>query len=101
MHLTGEHRSWVAMLGIENQAEPPEALRPCIEQVVGAITVLRNKEHDIAFKSLGYSDGENSDSNMLDSLVNLDHMDLPGLSQLVGSQFQFGLDFFRVGGLSR
>ena len=85
-----------AMLGLENQEPPTETLRPYVEKVVDALTELHTKEQDIAFKILGYNNEGAPESSSMSSPVNLDHLDIPQMSQIVGSQFQHHLDWTQI-----
>lgn len=85
-----------SMLGLENQGPPPENLRPCVEKVVDVLTELHCKEQDITFKLLGYSDGGASEPRSMSSPVNLDHLEIPQMSQIVGSQFTQQLDWSQI-----
>ena len=76
-----------AMMGSENHAPPSEDLRPYVEKVVDALTELHGKELAMAFKMLGYLVGDQVPPTHTGSLVNLDHLEIPQLKQIVGSQF--------------
>jgi hypothetical protein len=90
--LTEEYKHWVDNVGLGAGGMPPETLRPHVDKVVEAITELHNREHDIAFKVLGYSDGASIDKRSSHSFGNLDHLEIPLWLQLVGLQFQPHLD---------
>ena len=84
------------MMGSENHAPPSEDLRPYVEKVVDALTELHGKEQAMAFKMLGYPAGDQVPHIDTGSLVNLDHLEIPQLSQIVGSQFQLQLDWTHI-----
>jgi hypothetical protein len=82
-----------AMMGSENHVPPSEDLRPYVEKVVDALTELHGKEQAMAFKMLGYPAGDQVPPTGTGSLMNLDHLEIPQLEQIVGSQFQLQLDW--------
>ena len=85
-----------AMMGSKNHAPPSEDLRPYVEKVVDAFTELHGKEQAMALKMLGYLAGDQVSPTDTGSLVNLDHLEIPQLSQIVGSQIQLQLDWTHI-----
>lgn len=85
-----------SMLGLENQEAPPQSLLTSVEKVVDALTELHVKEQDLAFKKLGYPQGDASEARSTLSPVNLDELEIPQMSQIVGSQFQHQLDWSQI-----
>ena len=83
-----------AMVGLETQEPPTEKLRPYVQKVVDALSDLHNREQEIAFKLLGYDGDGALESMSIGSPVNLDHLEIPQMSQIVGSQLQ--LDWTQI-----
>lgn len=75
-----------AMMGSKNHAPPSEDLRPYVEKVVDAFTELHGKEQAMAFRMLGYPAVNKVPPTHTGSVANLDHLDIPQLEQIVGSE---------------
>ena len=73
-----------AMMGSKNHAS--EDLRPYVEKVVDALTELHGKEQAMAFRMLGYPAVNKVPPTHTGSVANLDHLDIPQLEQIVGSE---------------